>query len=93
MKRTLSDLRRGLMLDVCQGHPGIPPLLFHLHKHYPKCDLILLWLKNNNLTGQKLIDWIQIEKNRSPLEAFTYALRKIERDGRLRLVFGKEWVA
>jgi len=68
--------------------------MFHLHKHYPKCEAILMWLRNNKLVGEKFLLWIRNEHKNSPLQAFSYILGKIAKENQnIKIIHGRDFIS
>lgn len=68
------------MLDVINGCPQVAPLMYHLNKHYPRCDEMLKWMKNNKLIGNRFLLWVKHECDNSPLQAYSIILKNVYRD-------------
>ena len=77
---SLSPDRKILLLEVLDGQIDMCGIVFHLHKHYRDCDMILKYLIRYKLTGYKLANWIKFEHDNSMLKAFNHVLRQIKRD-------------
>ena len=77
--RTMTDRQIGLCNEVADGCKYAYPLIHNFYK-YKKFDVIIQWLFDNNVKGMKLVDWVRIEHNNSPLFAVIYILKRVERD-------------
>ncbi len=75
----LTDIERGLCHDVADGFYDAYALI-HIFYNYKQFQLILIWLKHNNIRGMKLVQWIREEHDNSPMSAGIYILKKIEKD-------------
>ncbi len=81
-----------LMRNVANECPHVLSFLNHVRKH-TACISILKWLKENNLTGFKLFQWIRDENEGSFYLSIAKIIKKVEGNKRLRpLYFGKDFI-
>lgn len=90
----VSDLLRGLVTDVADGNEEALYICFILLKNFRLREKMLLWLRNNNLKGKKLVDWVKLENKGSPLQTFSYIIKKLEKNIHRRpIILGEDFIS
>ena len=79
VQNELRGLRK-VFEHVCAGDEKAAHILIYLKSNYKEWDKMVLWLKQNNLRGKKLVEFFQ---NESPdgggyLLGATYILNKLD---------------
>lgn len=88
----MTEYRRQLMLTVCDNDMRIPPILHQLDC-YVRCDDVLQWLINHNLTGNELFLLIRYKYSNSVQGLVKDVLRRLNKDLEKKpIIFGKDWV-
>lgn len=59
----------------------LTPLMFHIQMH-KQCDLMLLWLKQNKVTGKRLLDIYEGDWDRSFLKALSFLNHRVTEEKR-----------
>jgi hypothetical protein len=54
----MSQLRRQLLLAVVDDQPGLAEQLY-VFTQFVRCDELLSWLIDNNITGKNFQDWVK----------------------------------
>lgn len=85
----MTENRRQLLLQICDGHPGLPPYLYHLTR-FRRCDEILGWLVQNRITGKRFLEWVVGEHNRSILNAGAQVIARLEREKKSRPILADQ---
>lgn len=82
--------QRQLYLEVMDGMADLAPLLFQINQHDRQID-ILLWLRDNKLTGRRLQAFFMGDCQRSFLTLIKYVVMKLEREQITRSVRASEF--
>ena len=85
----MSPKLRELYLSVWGGVSpphGVTARLHYLDTHFPrlKLEAALKWLVRNKLTGQRFVDWIEMECFGSQLEMHRKLLQMVEKERHTR---------
>ena len=86
----MSEETRALMFSVLDSDPRTIPILQVIY-FCTNCDNILRWLKSNKITGTRLYDHLRFEAGNSPFTLIKQILSKVEREQKVRILYGKDW--
>ena len=89
----MSDVRRGLIFSVLDNTPSLLPIM-HYMTNWKHCDRMLLWLKENKITGKNLESWIKIQWGGTKLQAMSKFLEmKALKNVEIRpTILGDNWM-
>lgn len=90
MVERMHPRQRQLYLEVMDGMADLAPLLFQINQHDRQID-ILMWLRDNKLTGQRLQVFFMGDCQRSFLTLIKYVVMKLEREQKVRSVRASEF--
>jgi hypothetical protein len=83
----MSEYRRELMFRVMDHQPSVLPMLHYLDQ-FTRCDEILKWLIDHQITGKIFLSFVHFEFPNSPLSMVKYILKRLKKsrdDGKIIL--------
>lgn len=75
----MSDRRRELIFRVMDEQPSLLPILHYFTK-WRRCDEMLVWCLENNLTGKNLLEWTHKHWGNSLLSMVKFILMKLNKE-------------
>jgi dTDP-glucose pyrophosphorylase len=73
----MSQLRRQLLLAVVDDQPGLAEQLY-VFTQFIRCDELLSWLIDNNITGKNFQDWVKSKHHGSTFSAAKFVLTRVK---------------
>lgn len=87
----MSPLRTNLMMKIIDGDHRIPPLMYNFDR-LVRCDELLKWLVNNNLTGVNFLGFL-LENSNSFLQTAAEITRRVDKDKICKPIFaGRDFI-